>query len=306
MPTYLDAFVPAFGLLALGFFLKRRLLPDDTVWAGIERMIYWVLLPSLLISAIGSLNLAELPLGRMVVAIWGPLLTGTVLCLLLSRALGVPHASATSVVQGGIRFNNLMGFAITGALYGPAGTAFGAVATGVIVPCVQTVVVLIFAMGRADSRRPTPLSVLRQLLVNPLMLACIIGFSVAALGGLPPGVKPMLRNLGQASVAMGLLCVGAALSISSLADRIGLQAITLVIKLGLMPLLTWLLCLGLGIEPLATAAAVIFMALPTAATSYVMARAMGGDAPLMAAITTTEHIAAVVTLPLWIALITPP
>jgi malonate transporter and related proteins len=47
----------------------------------------------------------------------------------------------------------------------------------------------------------------------------------------------------------------------------------------------------------------VFMALPTATTSYVMARAMGGDAPLMAALTTTEHLAAVATLPLWIALL---
>ena len=47
----------------------------------------------------------------------------------------------------------------------------------------------------------------------------------------------------------------------------------------------------------------IFMALPTAATSYVMARAMGGDAKLMAAITTTEHIASIITLPFWVMLV---
>jgi len=45
---------------------------------------------------------------------------------------------------------------------------------------------------------------------------------------------------------------------------------------------------------------VMLMALPTAATSYVMARAMGGDAPLMASITTSEHVLSVVTLPLWV------
>jgi len=59
------------------------------------------------------------------------------------------------------------------------------------------------------------------------------------------------------------------------------------------------------VPPMATAVAVIFMALPTAATSYVMARAMGGDAPLMAAITTTEHIASIVTLPVWVMLVAP-
>ena len=62
MTTWLDAFVPAFALLALGALLKRRLLKDDAVWAGMERLIYWVLLPSLIVSALAPLNLApEMP-----------------------------------------------------------------------------------------------------------------------------------------------------------------------------------------------------------------------------------------------------
>ena len=49
----------------------------------------------------------------------------------------------------------------------------------------------------------------------------------------------------------------------------------------------------------------IFGALPTAVSAYSLARQMGGDAPLMAAITTTEHIAAIVTLPFWVWLVAP-
>lgn len=70
-----------------------------------------------------------------------------------------------------------------------------------------------------------------------------------------------------------------------------------------MPALTWSLCALLGLPPLATAVATLFMAMPTATTAYVMARIMGGDAPLMAAMTTNQHVAAVVTLPLWVALL---
>ncbi|NCY25591.1 MAG: AEC family transporter, partial [Alphaproteobacteria bacterium] len=82
-----------------------------------------------------------------------------------------------------------------------------------------------------------------------------------------------------------------------------LQMATALLKLGIMPALTWAGAHLLGLDALSTAVAVLFMALPTAATSYVMARAMGGDAPLMAAITSTEHALAVVTLPLWLALV---
>lgn len=304
MNAWLDAFVPAFALLALGALLKRRLLRDDAVWAGMERLIYWVLLPSLIVGALAPLDLATLPLGRIAVAIWLALGTGTLVSILLARVMDHGHAAMTSVVQGGIRFNNLMGFAIAGALFGAEGNGFGAVATGVIVPFVQVVVTLLFAFG-TDRGPPKPTTVIRNLLLNPLLLAVGIGFGIAALGGLPPGLAPTVQSLGRASVAIGLLCVGAALSLDSFTDRIGTQAATGFIKLIVMPAMTWGLCLLLGVPPLLTAVAVIFMALPTAATSYVMARALGGDAPLMAAITTTEHIAAVVTLPVWVVLVAP-
>ncbi|WP_431304395.1 AEC family transporter [Sediminicoccus sp. BL-A-41-H5] len=301
MIAYLDAFVPAFGLLALGALLKRRLLRDDAIWAGIERLIFWVLLPALLVAAIGSVKLGEVPVFGMMAAIWTALGLGTVASLLIARAFRQPHASMTSVLMGGIRFNNLIGFAVAGALFGAPGIALGAVATGLIVPFVQFVTNTAFATG--GGRRFQPWPVLRQILMNPLMLACVVGFAVAWAGGLPPGIKPLLESLGRASVALGLLAVGAALSLGAMADRLPLQLVTSFLKLVIMPGLTLAFCLWLGLEPLSIAMAVLFMALPTAATSYVMARAMGGDAPLMAAITSTEHALAIISLPLWLLLV---
>lgn len=298
---YLDAFVPAFGLLGLGALLKRYLLPDDAVWAGIERLIFWVLLPALLVAAIGSVQLGDVPVLGMMTAIWAALAIGTAASLVISHVFRQPHAAMTSVLMGGIRFNNLVGFAVAGALFGAPGVALGAVATGLIVPFVQFVTNTAFATG--NGRRFQAWPMLRQILLNPLMLACAIGFLVAWAGGLPPGVRPLLESLGRASVALGLLAVGAALSIGAMTERVPLQLVTAALKLIIMPGLTLLFCLWLGLEPLSTAMAVLFMALPTAATSYVMARAMGGDARLMAAITSTEHILAMLSLPLWLLLV---
>jgi predicted permease len=302
---YLDAFVPAFGLLALGALLRRGLLRDDAVWAGIERLIFWVLLPALLVAAIGSVRLGELPILGMMTAIWGALALGTALSVLLARAQRQPHASMTSVLMGGIRFNNLIGFAVAGALFGLPGLALGAVATGLIVPFVQVVTTTAFALapGSAGGGRFRPLALLRQVALNPLILGCAIGFAVAGFGGLPVGMKPLLETLGRASVALGLLAVGAALSAHALRDRFALQMWTAGLKLLVMPGVTLALCLALGLGLLPSAMAVLFMALPTAATSYVMARAMGGDAPLMAAITTSEHVLSLVTLPVWLLLV---
>jgi hypothetical protein len=300
LAPWADAFVPVFGLLALGTLLKRRLIRDDAVWAGFERLVFWVLLPCLITSALAATDFAALPVGGMAAALWGALAIGTAASLALGRLLGHGHAATTSVLQGGIRFNNLMGFAIGGAIWGAPGTALAAVATGLIVPFVQAVATVAFALGRGGVR---PFGLLRQVLLNPLILGCLAGFAVSAAGGLPPGLQPAVRGLGQASVALGLLCVGAALTVQGVGDRPGTQAATAVLKLFGMPAITWALCTALGLEAQPTALAVLFMALPTAATSYVMARAMGGDARLMAAIITSEHLFSMLTLPVWVWLL---
>ena len=301
MGPWLDAFVATFGLIGLGALLRRTLLPDLAVWAGMEKLVFTLLLPALLTASIGAVDLATLPIGGMAATIWGTLLTGTALSLLLARLLGHDHATATSVLQGGIRYNNLMAFAVVGAAHGSAGIAFGGIATGLIVPCVQIIITLAFAMG--GTRRPHPLRLLRQIATNPLLVACALGLALALVGGPPPGLHGLLKALAQGSLAIGLLCVGAALTLGALAARPLTQVLTGLLKLFAMPAIAAALAHALGLEGLAAAIAVLFMAQPTASTAYVQARAMGGDAPLMAAMITTQHIAAMLTLPLWVLLL---
>ncbi|ONG50498.1 auxin efflux carrier [Pseudoroseomonas deserti] len=301
MGPWLDAFVATFGIIGLGAVLRRRLLTEASVWAGMEKLVFSVLLPALLVSSIGSVNLAALPLGALAGTIWGSLAIGAVLSLVLARALGHGHATATSVLQGGIRYNNLLAFAVAGAIHGPAGIAVGGIATGLIVPFVQVVITIVFAVG--GSARPSPRRVARQLVTNPLLQACAAGMVLALLGGPPPGLSGLLRGLAQGSLAVGLLCVGAALTPGALQAQPVTQLLTGVLKLLLMPLIALGLAASLGLEALALTVAVLFMAQPTATTSYVQARGMGGDAPLMAAMITTQHLAAMVTLPLWVLLL---
>jgi predicted permease len=296
-----DAFAASFGLIALGALLRRTLLPEAAVWAGLEKLVFYVLLPALLAGAIGGVDLARLPLGGMAVTIWTTLLLGTLASVALARALSHGHAATTSVLQGGIRYNNLLAFAAAGALFGAPGIAMGGVATGFIVPMAQLIVTLGFAFGGGRGLEPRRLA--RQIALNPLLLACALGFLLAALGGPPPGPAGLLRSLAQASLATGLLCVGAALTPGALRDRWRTQAAVAVLKLMVMPAIALVLARWTGLAPLAAAIAVLFMAQPTAPTAYVQARAMGGDAPLMAAMITGQHVLALATLTFWAMLL---
>ena len=297
MSAWIDAFLPTFALIALGLGLRLRLLPDPAFWAGIERLTFYVLLPCLLAYSISTVKLSELPLGAMAATIWTTLIVATVSALLISKLFGHGRAAMTSVVQGGIRFNNYVALAIVAGLYGPAGLALGGVTAGLIVPCAQVILTAVFVLS--DGGRLQPLRLLRQIATNPLLLGCLAGFTLALAGGMPAGIGPLARTLGQAALALGVLTVGAALTPGALRESPATQVAVAVQKLIAVPLVTLALARLSGLEPRIEAIAVLMMAIPTASTAYVMARVMGGDARLMAAMITIQHLASVATVPLW-------
>jgi hypothetical protein len=304
MPTLLDAFVPAIGLILLGQLARRIGWLSPSFWAEAERLVFYAFLPALLLVATATADLARLPVLGLLGAVLVGLLAGTAASLALWPWLRPDFPALTSALQGGIRFNNLVGFALAAPLYGADGLALAAVMVGLMVPPINFVCVAVFAAGRLGSRRTGVLGFVGQLARNPLILSCVGGLALNVAGiGLPAGIGPILRALGQGAVALGLMAVGAALTLGALTARPLLQGAAIVIKLLLVPAVVWLGGRALGLSGAPLAVAVLFMGLPTASSSYIMARQMGGDTPLMAAITTTQHLAAVLTLPLWLVLL---
>jgi predicted permease len=321
MASWIDAFVPTLALIALGAALRARFLTKDEAWAAFERLTYWVLFPALLASSISTIRLAELPLGSMAAALWVSLGFGFAGALILTKVLGHGFAAMTSVTQGGVRFNTFVALALAAGLFGERGLAIGAVTAGLIVPCVQVIVTIVFALrptlpppqGEVDhaqhggggaelerAPRLDPARVFVQVLINPLFIACLVGFAFAAAGGMPHGLAPTAKILGQGSVALGLLCVGAALSLRTLAVAPLTQILVAAQKLVVLPAVTFALASAFRLDPLPAALATLFMAMPTASTGYIMARALGGDAKLMAAMIASQHVAALATVPVWV------
>lgn len=298
MTALLLALLPIVLLIALGAGLRRHVVLSDAFWPQAERLSYYILLPALFIQSLASARLEGLPVGPMVAA----LVASTVavaLCLLAARRfLSLADPAFTSVFQGGVRFNNYVGISAAAGLLGAQGVALAAVANAAIVPTVNILCVLVFARygrgGDASLR-----GIVRQLLRNPLVLACLVGIALQASGlSLPTGLDQTLKTLGQASLALGLLCVGAALDFSGARRWLHPLGLATLSKFALMPLATLLACHAFGLHGPAAVAALLFQTLPTASSSYIMARQLGGDAPLMAGIIATQTLLASIALPL--------
>ena len=303
MLTTFGALAPVFLLIALGWLLRARGFPGDAFWPGAERLVYWVLFPPLLLLTTAGSDLTGLRTLPIALALIAAVLLTAALAFALRGRLGLAGTSFTSVFQGAIRNNTYVGLAGAAALYGEAGLAAMGILVFVVVTLVNvlSVVVLLSHRGRAMRLRDLLVSVA----TNPLILACVGGFVLNATGlGLPDPARAMLEILGSAALTLGVLCVGAGLELGRLGRNPPALITANVLKLVVMPVATWGFCRLLGVEGVTAATAVLFTAAPVSASSYVLARQLGGDASLMAGLITISTVLAAITMPLALALLT--
>jgi malonate transporter and related proteins len=303
MLTTFGALAPIFLLIALGWLLRARGFLGASFWPGAERLVYWILFPALLLVTTASSDLTgfrSLPLALALVA---AILATAALAFALRGRLGLDGASFTSVFQGAIRNNTYVGLAGAGALYGAAGLAVMGIVVFVVVTLVNVLSVVVLLSHRGRRMRPGDL--LLSIASNPLILACVGGFALNTMGlGLPGLASAILEILGRAALTLALLCVGAGLDLGRIGRNPPAVAAASALKLVVMPVATWGFCRLLGVEGVSAATALLFTAAPISASSYVLARQLGGDAPLMAGLITLSTILAALTMPLALAVLT--
>ncbi len=291
------AVLPVFLLIFLGTFLFRRGWFGPDFWRDAERLTYFALFPALIVATLAKTQLAWGEMLPMVLAIDGSILVVTGLALLLRPLLGMDGPQTGAFVQGVVRMNTYLGLAVSFALFGQEGLARAAVAVAAIVPLVNLVSVSVLVRW-GERRGEVGVRLWRSLGTNPLILACVLGLGLNLSGiGLPPVAGPMLEILGRAALALGLLSVGAALDPGAARKGGRLLGVSAALKLLVLPALTWLGCVWLGVVGVSLAVAVLFNALPTATSAYILARQLGGDHRLMAAIITGQTALAVFTIP---------
>ena len=305
MAIVIAALLPVFLLIVLGFILKRTLMRLETQWHGLERLTYYVLFPMLLIQTLVKADLSKVPVAGVGGALLLTALVMSLLCLairpLLAR-LDIDGPAFTSIFQGATRWQTYVALAVSSNLYGDTGLALASVAMVAIIPLVNVFSVAVlahYASPEKQSARAIAMTVVR----NPLIWACAIGLAVNVLHvPLPRIWHEVADALGRSSLAIGLLVTGAGLHLEGLfRPNLG-AAVGVALKLILMPVLGVALALGFGLTGANLVIVAACSAVPASSSAYVLARQMGGDAPLLAQIITLQTILAAITMPVVIAL----
>lgn len=293
---------PLFLLILLGAALGWARQPGGDFWPGMERLIYFLLFPAMLVATLATADVSQVPVVRVAVVLLGAMGLFGALLWGLKGWLRLEPAAFTSAFQGSLRFNTYVGVAGAAALHGGPGATVAAVALALMVPVVNILCVASFIA--AGTLGPSSLGKsLAALARNPLILACLLGIGLNVGGiGLPGWSQASVELLGRAALPLGLVAVGVALRPAALLRLDRGVWITNLIKLVLMPALVLGLAVVLALDPVSRDVALLFAALPTATSAYILARQLGGDAEMMAALITGQTLLAMLSLPLWLRL----
>lgn len=286
--------LPDFALILLGFGLRRAMHLGDHFWSGLEKLVYFVLFPALLFHAIARTRIDIAAAAPFVASGLIAMVSGMALGMLARPLFGMRPIAFASQVQCAFRFNSYIGLAVAGKLHGAAGIAAMGILIGAMVPLANMTSVWMLA-------RHGKLGVMREVARNPLILATLAGLAFN-LGGLelPAVGAQFLARLSDASIALGLLAVGAALKLRGESGTHLPSAYFLAVKLAAVPAAAWAAARLLGLSGVYFEVAVMFGALPTASSAYILAMRMGGDGPGVAWLISASTLGAMLTMPIWL------
>ena len=294
--NYAQLLFPDFSLILCGYLVCRYTALNRPVWDQVEALVYFFLFPVLLFQSIVKSPLDVAAASRLMASGWALGLSGIALAYALPYIPLIKrwidrrdHACSAQVA---FRFNSFIGLAIADRLAGAQGLQLFAVLVGVCVPLLN--VGAVWPMARHAQR-----GFVRELVRNPLILATASGLAANLLGfSIPQWLEPTTTRIGAASLALGLMAAGAGMQFGALARAKVLAVSVLTIRHLLLPLVAAGVAMLFGLTPAETTVLLIFSALPTASSCYVLAARMGYDGAYVAGLVTLSTVLGVFSLSL--------
>lgn len=287
--------LPDFTLILLGTAIRRWMHLGDHFWSGVEKLVYFILFPALLINAIIKTRLDLGSAVPLLATAFAAMAGGMLLGIVPKLFTRLPALTYASMFQCAYRFNSYIALAVAGMLFGSPGIATMGLVVGAAVPVVNLVSVWMLA-------RHGEVGLLREVARNPLIWGTAAGFLLNLAGFVPPApLQAFLGRLADASIALGLITVGAALRLESTPGVHVFSGWLVLVKLLALPALALLVGAQLGLSGLNYQIVVLFAAMPTASSAYILAMRMGGDGKSVAWLISATTLGSMLTLPLWAA-----
>jgi len=298
--------LPVFAVILTGWLVGYSGYLSRQLSDALIHFAYNIAMPALLIVTIAQEPGHSLINWRFLVAFGG----GSLLCFFLVFAI-VSFAAPQKTLASRTMYGMAAGMTNTGfvalpvlqAIYGQRAVLPAAIAT-VFVAIVMLPIAIIFlehTQRNAPGSATHPMLTVKHVFLNPLVISTLIGMLCSLLNlHLPAPVIAYLNIFADALTPCALFAIGLGLSLDGLRANIVPASLLSAVKLILMPVIVYALCIVLHLDPLYTIAAVICAAVPTAKTVYILAGEYRCEQTLVASTVSMTTLASVITLVAWL------
>ncbi len=302
--------LPVFSLIFLGWAVVKSGYVSESAGKGLAEFAFKVAMPALLFqSVLGIGAWPSSPLNLVLAYFSAAAIVWIIATAATALILRRPAPDGASLAMGATFSNSVMlGIPLAISAFGPEAAAPAALLVSLDSPLLWIAATLHISATQRDGQG-TPLraigGILLDLSKNPIVMSLVAG-TVARFAGLelPPLVDKTVSLLADGAVPAALVALGMSLATYRMAGQAPTLTMICVLKLLAFPALTYAMCVYVfAVQPLWTAIATLFAAMPVGANAYLFAaryeKAVGSVSTAIA-ISTAIAVFSVSILLIWL------
>lgn len=309
----LNATIPVFLIIVLGWVLKQVGMFNDNFVTVINKYVFRVALPVMLFKDIATTPIHEVYDPKFVlycIVVTSIMFLGV---WFLAERFMKDKREVGAFSQAAARGSAaILGIAFVENLYGSTGMTPMMIISAVPFYNIYSVIILSVcgekypqdgaAAGRGHiNRKELIRHTLAGIITNPIILGIFAGFPFSIISAqFPDMVTSTLTSIGNTATPMALLAVGAGFEGRRAIRKIRPTMIATAIKLIILPAIFLPFAIMMGFRESALVAILIMLGSPTTVSCYIMAKNMGNDDVLTSSIIVTATLFSSITLTLWL------
>lgn len=298
----LNATIPIFLLMVVGYFLNKMNILDDTLVSKLNSFVFKVSLPLLLFVDVSKSNFKDLWDTKFVVFCVVSTLISILLSILFSLRLK-DKAIQGEFIQACYRSSAaLLGLALTSNIYPDVGVAPLMLMSVVFVYNVVSVVILSFF--KAEQSKVNYKKTFVGILKNPLILGIVVGVLVSLLPfKLPQVINKTISMIASTATPLGLMAMGATFDFDQAKGELKPSLFCTFMKLiGFCAIFLPIAAL-LGFRNQALVAILIMCGSSTTVSGFVMAKSMGHKGVLTSSVVMLTTLLSAFSITFWLTIL---
>lgn len=296
---------PVFLIIALGFISKKIGIINENFVDVTSKFVFSVSLPALIFMQIAKMDLNKAINFKQISFIYIATIVTFILIWLLSIPFIKDGRDRSVFIQGAFRSNfAIVGFAIISNLFGQSALGKASIVLAFVLPLYNILAVIVLTVPLKQKEKFKVHLLLKEIILNPLILAVIIGIPFSYFTIKLPSVIIITGNyLSELALPLALIGIGGSLNLEQIKKASTLAFTSSAIKLILLPLVLTPIAYFIGFRGIDLAIMFVLFSCPTAIVSFIMAEAMGANSKLAGNIILISTLGSVFTIAIGVLLL---